>query len=383
MNEIEPIESNLFGFFRRGVGTENAFSAGLAYLLASEPEAQRVFLEFIAQQTGVSIDHKDGWEVRTEVERSATGQPIYVDLVLSRATPIPTELWFEHKIESGLGDGQLERYLEAVTRSARQGELVVQLAFISRRRLDLSGALAAKLQSAGGSGVRWCEAEGGNRGFISWPDMLPVMQQACADWDRTNRMFIEWWSRLPNMVAPDSASSWSDLIPKQEGGQGAFQETRLGQLWYAEQQCASEGGWELVAKPYKGNPHTFRRGGVKIQVTAFDSHEAASKRSGINLSDMRAELLEVALFGEEVQAHPEERAVDEVRGGRRWSLKTTYDKKTGTWIRVMVEVGEMADVDFSNDGEIARLLAETFSVGMDVLRSRQPQHFAEPPVSGN
>lgn len=376
MNESSNKQANLFAFLNCGGAVENAFSAGLAYLLASEPDAQEVFLGFVEEQTGVTLEPKTGWLVQTEVERPSGRQKIFVDMVLSQPDGSPIELWFEHKIESNFGEGQLGRYLEAME-LAKAEKKVVQLAVISRRRLDLSEVNDFKLSEAASSGVRWCTAEGGCRGFVSWTGLLPAMQAASREWAHTNKMFIDWWAGIPLMLAPEPAKNWSDLIPKQQGGKGPFSETELGDLWYEELQRAKDAGWQLVSKPYKGNPHSFKRGDLTIQVKAFESHEMASATSGVNLAGMRAELLEVALFGHEVEGVDDERGVDEVRGAsRQWSVKTTYNPHTGTWIRVLIEVGDMSNVDFTNKAQLAKLLADTFSVGMDVLQKRAPQHFS-------
>lgn len=375
MNNNDTNESNLFDFLKRGIGSENAFSAGFAYLLASEPEAQRVFLTFVEEQTGVAVEHKDGWKVETEVKREALGgTSFYVDLMLSRPDPMPTELWFEHKIESPLGKGQLDKYLEAMTRFEAGGGKVVQLAFISRGRIDLSGAAGSKLRDPGESGVRWCAAEGGSRGFMSWSDLLKATQAAESAWADTNRMFVDWWARLRFMVEPAAATSWSSVIPKLQAD-NKFERTRLEKMWYLEAQRAEQMGWAKDGSAYVGNDHGYKRGDLRLHVIAFDSHEMASKKSGINLSGMRAELLEVSLVGGGLKDVGEKRRQDDGAGCRGWSLKTTH-ANANTWVRVVIEVGELGHVDFSDDQQVAEILADTFCAAVDVLRSEFPQHFS-------
>lgn len=234
--------SNLFTWLGSSFGKEDFFTASIAFFIARNSAFRRAFLVWLETVTNEPLD-SHSWEVGIQTAFPSRLGTSILDMRLANPE---IELWFEHKLGSGLGhyeteDGeqadQLEKYLDAASRvmnGRKNGTAEVHwptdgpvenqprilLFYISRDGTSLDKErYVSRLHSANTQGLVWPTS-----GQLRWRDFWPSAQEALAgvlegengEFERDlSRQFLDYWKSLPGMWLQEVFDhEWLSLLPE-------------------------------------------------------------------------------------------------------------------------------------------------------------------------
>src|SRR3546814_812558 len=144
---------------------------GLAYLL-KDPEARRVFADYLAKQTGWSVGADLTWQAearqedgaRCDLQASAEGRP---------------QVKIEGKLGAALGDGQLRSYVADLQKCSDNGLLLVLVP--RRRATEIASSLSKEFALAEDGLWRLGDTSRCSIAVSYWEEVLDALSNVCSE----------------------------------------------------------------------------------------------------------------------------------------------------------------------------------------------------------
>lgn len=242
LRSLRPIlVKNLFTWLGSSFGKEDFFTASVAFFIERNQAFRSAFLAWLQTAAKEPLDCHS-FEVRIQVGYPSRFGVSILDMCLINPE---IELWFEHKLGSGLGqyqgvDGeqanQLEKYLDAASRVMNgridgqadadwpvggplDNQPRVLLFYISRDGIPLvKETYGSQIHTAGTHGLVWPDS-----GQLRWRDFWPSAQEALSgalkgedgEFELTlSQQFLDYWKSIPRMwIQEVFDNEWLSLLP--------------------------------------------------------------------------------------------------------------------------------------------------------------------------